>query len=138
MDKVKEYNKRINNFWDKCRIERKRILDDLEIAEPVCGFYCGLGWMPIVENALKKMIAAGWNKDLYQVKQKFCGLRIYIGSPWDNEGAVNDIIKEAESKAAEACESCGKPHGLEIPRAGQAMCEECYKYFYKPDEEPLK
>lgn len=93
------------------------------IARPECGFCVGHGWLPIVDRALGDMIAAGWDKTLFQVKQKLCGLRIYIGPA---SRAVRAIIERAEHEAARACEKCGKPHGGPVyPRFGRALCEAC-------------
>lgn len=68
------------DHWEDTRAEGKNVLERLGIDNPRCGFGIAMGWMPTVERALEKMIAAGWDKDLHQVKQKFCGLRIYIGA----------------------------------------------------------
>ena len=98
------------------------LLSRLGIAYPTWGFYIGDGWLPIVENALERMIVAGWDRNLAQVKQKFGGLRIYIG--YTNE-AITRIIREAESACDKACEHCGALHGLEVPLSGLALCKEC-------------
>lgn len=58
--------------------EAQRIMDRFGIDPPRCGFSIGAGWIPTVERAFEKMIAAGWDGKLNQVKQKFCQLRIYI------------------------------------------------------------
>lgn len=70
----------LDDKWEIERAEADRIMKELGIKHPRCGFGVGLGWMPVVEECLKKMVALGWDKDLHQVKQKFCGLRIYIGA----------------------------------------------------------
>ena len=109
----------------KHELQRQKVealLKPRGIEYPECGFHVGDGWLPIVEEALDKMIAAGWDKQLDQVKQKFCGLRIYTGIASDE---VRKIIAKAEAKANIACEHCGQPHGLEIPRGGIALCPAC-------------
>lgn len=78
--------KDIEKNFELQRVEADRILNRFGISRPPCGFGIGLGWMRVVENALEEMINAGWDKDLHQVKQKFCQLRIYIGA-----GSVDDI-----------------------------------------------
>ncbi len=91
--------------------------------EPVpCGFYVGAGWQQVVEDALDRMIAVGWNKELDQVKSKFCSLRIYIGKASDD---VFAIIDETTALCDTMCEECGKPHELIVPRSGTALCETC-------------
>lgn len=92
------------------------------IKYPSCGFSIGDGWLSIVDEAFEKMIEAGWDRDLQQVKEKFCGLRIYIGN---GSEAVDVIIRDAERKAALCCENCGRSHGLRVPRCGAALCPKC-------------
>lgn len=108
--------------WDDVTNKIDEFLTKNEIKYPECGFHIGPGWLPVVFATLTEMIDAGWNKDLHQVKEKFCGLRIYIG---EADGEIYDIIHEAERKCSTMCESCGKPHGLKIPKTGMAACERC-------------
>lgn len=84
-------------------------LRERQINPPRCGFHVGAGWLPIVFAALDKMIAAGWDRELYQVKQKLGGLRIYIGEASDE---VRDIIRAAERQCAATCETSGQPHPI--------------------------
>lgn len=92
----------------------------------VCQFFeVGLGWIPIVDEAFGKMIAAGWDpRNLAQVKQKFCELVVYAGPLNDGARAALD---EARRRAAVSCEDCGRPHALRVPRIGRALCDECEK-----------
>lgn len=92
------------------------------IAYPRCGYHIGAGWAPVVEATLTALIKTGWDKDLHQVKQKFCGLRIYTGPLTDEQQA---LIRVAENACAAMCEQCGALHGLEIPRVGTALCAAC-------------
>lgn len=123
--------KTISERWDAQRVEMERILAKHNIAWPECGAEVGFGWLPIVEEAIDKMVSVGWNKQLDQVKQKFCQLRIYA-SRCDTDGAIVDeismFINQAEAKANVACEDCGKPHGLQVPRSGSALCEICREH----------
>lgn len=102
--------------------EMERLLEELGIHHPRCGAYVGAGWFPIVERALRAMVDAGWDRELHQIKQKFCGLRIYVGATSDE---VDAIIDEADRLCSAACEECGEPHGLETPRYGIALCRDC-------------
>lgn len=86
-------------------------LRERQISPPRCGFWVGRGWLPIVFAALDKMIAAGWDRELYQVKQKFGGLRIYIGAASDE---VSGIIRDAERQCAATCEASGQPHTIAV------------------------
>lgn len=92
------------------------------IKYPRCGFDIEPGWYPHVVAALDGMIAAGWDKELAQVKQKFGGLRIYIGKGSDD---IYRIIRETETLCDALCEECGAPHGLKVPLSGMALCDPC-------------
>ena len=125
------WNCALANLKLKIEVEKMdkvtELLARLDIKPPQCGFSIGDGWFPIVEVALEKMVAAGWDHDLQQVKQKFCGLRIYIG---DTNQRIDEIISWAEALCWRACEHCGKPHGIDFRGFGgwgEALCEECRK-----------
>lgn len=111
--------------------EIEGLLSARRIEYPSCGFYIGAGWIPTVVVTLDKMIAAGWDRDLSQVKQKFGGLRIYTG--WVSP-PVQQIISAAEATCDKLCEWCGEPHGLNIPLSGTALCPECRET--EPKESP--
>ena len=71
------------------------------------GFFAiGPGWYGLVKELIEKAIAAGWDRQICQVKEKFGGLRFYINSAPDE---VRALIKEAENKSYEICEVCGEP-----------------------------
>lgn len=105
------------------RSEVDSLLAELGIDYPPCGFHIGRGWLPHVAGALRRMCAAGWAKDLAQVKQKFGGLRLYTTNVVSAE--VQAIIDEVELICDDLCEECGEPHGLRVPLSGLALCEGC-------------
>jgi hypothetical protein len=99
----------------------EELLERYGIAYPHCGFYIGPGWMPIVEGLIKSLITLGWDKDLHQVKEKFGGLRFYIGECTDQ---MWDLIDAASAHSFETCEDCGKP-GRSSKRGWiKTLCEE--------------
>lgn len=67
------------------------------------------GWLPIVKKCIEDCIAAGWDRQICQVKEKFGGLRFYINSA-SNE--VHDIITESQRESYAVCETCGEPGSL--------------------------
>lgn len=69
-------------------------------------FEVGDGWLPLVKELIEKLIDAGWNREVTQVKEKFAGLRFYINGGTDE---IFNIIQEAEDKSYNICEICGKP-----------------------------
>ena len=89
------------------------------------GFFAvGNGWYGIIKELIEKSIAAGWDKQICQVKEKFGGLRFYINSAPDG---VHTLIREAENKSFEICEVCGNQGE---PRKGgwiKTLCEEHHK-----------
>lgn len=101
---------------------RIELLEELDITYPPCGFHVGHGWLPIVRRALTRLIAAGWDRRLAQVKQKFLGLRIYLESTTPE---FEQIIAEASREAWQTCETCGGsyPHSLGVGRAECSACK---------------
>lgn len=63
---------------------------------------------------------------LVQIKEKFGGLRIYLGGMETGLFEdVNDIVENAESESFTICEKCGKPGK---PREGgwiKTLCDDC-------------
>ena len=80
------------------------------------------GWYGLIKTLIEKAIAAGWNKEVCQVKEKFGGLRFYINGA---STEVHDIISKYEKLSYEICEECGDPG--EIRQGGwiRTLCNEC-------------
>jgi predicted transport protein len=100
------------------------------------GWECGEGWFPIIEEALNKIeeIIEKMPKkeqkvfkksfEILQIKQKLGGLRIYVNMRTDE---IVETIVEAEEKAEQTCEVCGKPGKLrEVNRWLFTSCDEHY------------
>jgi hypothetical protein len=78
------------------------------------------GWVPLVERLIVRLIKLGWNRRLAQVKEKFGGLRFYVGK---SSPAVRAAITRAESRSYRTCDKCGKP-GRQREEEGVAVrCE---------------
>lgn len=82
----------------------------------------GDGWLFVIDKAFEDMIAAGWDKDLRSIKNKYGELKIYIGG---GNRLVYNLILDAEGACAEMCEKCGNQHGLIPPLEGDALCLAC-------------
>ena len=67
------------------------------------------GWRPLVRELVDDIVAMGWNKVLYDVKEKFGGLRFYVASATEE---VLDRIEEAENRSYTICQECGEPGEL--------------------------
>lgn len=62
------------------------------------------GWREIVESLYDDLVAMGWSRDLFQIKEKFGGLRFYIG---EGSSEIFDRIAKAENTSLATCMVCG-------------------------------
>jgi hypothetical protein len=71
------------------------------------GFECDDGWFRILDELMGRIQEVDKDKIvvIYQVKEKFGGLRFNPGSSTEE---VNNIIEEYEKKSYEVCEVCGE------------------------------
>ncbi|RJQ27076.1 hypothetical protein C4577_02020 [Candidatus Parcubacteria bacterium] len=84
----------------------------------------GEGWNGIIERLVADLEKLGWDGTVAQVKEKFGGLRFYIG------GGTHEVwerISEAEKESMNTCQNCGKPG--KIDKWGKwwllCLCPEC-------------
>lgn len=121
---------KLQTYRDISKAATEMILKKFDILPPRCGFSTGPGWARPIEKCFEKMIAAGWNKDLAQVKEKFCHLRIYIGSEFPIQRDIYDnlqsIIDNAVVECSVLCECCGGPRDPK-QNYGAAFCDGCKK-----------
>lgn len=89
------------------------------LAYPVCGCYVGPGWIPLLDELVTDLVALGWDKDLQQVKQKFGGLRFYIG---DGTEEIYARISQAERASFYVCEECSGPAQNRTPEGWVTSC----------------
>jgi hypothetical protein len=66
----------------------------------------GPGWTPLLKGLLRQLFDKGWDGVVHQVKEKFGGLRFYIGNGSEE---IYRIISLYENKSREICEECGEP-----------------------------
>lgn len=78
------------------------------------------GWLPLIQELIEKAIAAGWDKQICQVKEKFGGLRFYTNGSNDE---VFEILREYESKSYHICEECGQRGELRKGGWWRTLCE---------------
>jgi hypothetical protein len=84
----------------------------------------GPGWGPLLDKLVDDLLALGWDGYVAQVKEKFGGLRFYIGCATDE---VFSRIDQAEEESFRICEECGSPGK---PRDGgwiKTLCDSCDK-----------
>jgi hypothetical protein len=66
---------------------------------------CGDGWLQLLHDCIAELIAADWDKHILQIKEKFGGLRFYIGSGSEE---IYEIISKYETLSYKTCEVCGE------------------------------
>jgi hypothetical protein len=71
------------------------------------GFACSQGWEKLLDKAFGELKALGWSGEIYQVKEKFGTLRMYVDKNGKEE--FREIIQRAEEESGRTCEVCGSP-----------------------------
>ena len=66
----------------------------------------GRGWSGIVHRLVADLLELGWDGKVFQVKEKFGGLRFYIA---DSDNLLADRIYAAEDESFRTCQECGEP-----------------------------
>lgn len=87
-------------------IERKVINwlgNEVDFEDHLC---IGDGWKPLVRKLYDDLVAYGWDRNLYQCKEKYGGLRFYVGAA---PGEQWKLIRNAEEESMRVCQVCGKP-----------------------------
>ena len=97
-------------------------------------FSVGQGWYGLLKNLIEELIAAGWNKQICQSKEKFGGLRFYTNGMTEE---CFKIVSKYEVLSCETCEACGEPGELRQGGCIATLCDEHSegrKPFPKRDE----
>jgi hypothetical protein len=117
----------IAGFEDLDEQTAKDLQDILDRIPPRWGKWLsfGKGWIPLVIQLNKDISAIDPNYELHQVKEKFGGLRYYIGDTKRLE-EVRLLIQEAEAESCTICEVCSAPATL-VRRNYyyNTLCPEC-------------
>jgi hypothetical protein len=84
-----------------------------------------LGWTELVHRLHDTIIECDAEYTVLQVKEKFGGLRFYVGKS-AAYFCIQAAITEAEDKSYVTCETCGKPGKMTTPSNGwyRTLCEE--------------
>lgn len=93
------------------KIERKVINwlgNEVDFENQLC---IGDGWKPLVRKLYDDLVACGWDRELRQCKEKYGGLRFYIGSATDGQW---ELIRDAEEASLHTCEFCGEAGSLRV------------------------
>lgn len=70
----------------------------------------GPGWWPLLDRLVDDLFDLGWDGEVHQIKEKFGGLRFYIGYGSDE---IFDRIERAEAESFKICEECGTRSNVE-------------------------
>lgn len=97
-----------------------------KLAEPTCISGVGPGWIPLLDQLVADLRAAGWKGEFSQIKEKLGALRVYPEDPSTVSAKIWRILGDAEKRSASICDECGKP-GTLTQRGCVAMtrCVEC-------------
>lgn len=83
---------------------------------------CGKGWVHILKELFDEADKRGFDyANILQVKEKFGGLRVYVGG----DVYIEDLIEIAEKKANVTCQSCGQTGKLYTQGWMTVSCDGC-------------
>jgi len=86
------------------------------------GIECGDGWYGIINWLCSRLKRSG-NVEAVQVKEKFGGLRFYVGEATDSQF---EDINRAEDLSFFICEKCGSPFDVEQTKGWvTTLCGKC-------------
>ena len=86
-------------------------------------FPVGPGWRPLVTKLVEDIIKIDPDVEITQIKEKFGGLRFYVGGATDE---VFDLIDRAEAESLKICEGCGTKENVETKGGWLlTLCDKC-------------
>ena len=95
--------------------------DKTTTVEDICKCV-GPGWTPLIKDLIKSLWDIKWDGGLYQVKEKFGGLRFYINATPEQF----KLVMAAEAKSFKTCEECGERGKTRGDGWIRTLCEKCY------------
>lgn len=89
-------------------------------------FECSNGWDELIVDCMKELIAAGWDKRVAQIKEKYGTLRFYPRGCTDEQW---DIISKYEELSYNTCEICGDTETAKVRGEHwfSCMCDACWE-----------
>ena len=84
----------------------------------------GSGWWPLVLELIQDLSKMGWDGQITQIKEKFGGLRFYVG---DGTKSIHSRIYEAEDLSFSLCELCGRKGTMRSDGWMVTLCRPCNK-----------
>ena len=101
--------------------ELRGILSDECYAECI-SFDVGSGWHSLLKDLLVFIAERNPDTRVHQVKEKFGGLRFYVGQTTEE---IRAAINEAEKASFHTCDVCGKPAITSGKHWLVTRCEPC-------------
>lgn len=99
----------------------------------------GEGWQPLITETHQKITAIYPDYAIFQIKEKFGGLRYYIDAvPSELFEQVNAIITEAEERSFTICENCGADGSVGTTEESywiRTLCDTCRASFAQEQRE---
>ena len=96
------------------------------------GFSCDDGWMPLLEKLFDDIALLDTEKAIriFQVKEKFGGLRFYIefAIPVTKEysDSIHHLVTKAEDASYNTCEKCGTSPATQTTKGWiTTLCSKC-------------
>lgn len=86
------------------------------------GIECGDGWYDLLDRTCEALSKIEPVPVAEQIKEKYGGLRFYVGSATDEQF---QIIDAAETESYEICERCGAPGRPRGKGWITTLCDEC-------------
>jgi predicted RNA-binding Zn-ribbon protein involved in translation (DUF1610 family) len=87
---------------------------------------CDRGWYPLIVELDRKLTALDPGYIVYQIKQKFGVLRVYIESAQEVARDMRTLIADASTASRSSCEACGQPGQLmEGSGRVKTLCPRC-------------
>lgn len=86
---------------------------------------CDEGWLQLIHDLIEELIAAGWDKQIRQIKEKFGGLRFYPGPMNDEQWK---IVNKYTLLSYSTCERCGSIENVASRGKSwiQTLCNKCH------------
>ena len=78
------------------------------------------GWHDIIKNMFTRLLDAGWDGQLLEIKEKFGRLRVYISG---GSEVFTNIILETEAASSRTCRVCGAPGELRYEGWIKCLCD---------------
>lgn len=110
---------------------------DLNDARKLAEDATGPGWKKLILELIDKIEKIDPTIEVHQIKEKFGGLRFYVGGTL-HEG-IFELIQEYEDKSYKVCEECGEKGKLreELPWM-KTLCDDDFKKAKEKYNERLK